>query len=246
MDPSAIPTPIPASTECYYLSSSPWVSGSLASSIPVFSDGGNAGINNNSYLLADSHDLSQYQASSSVDARSGTVCQCPQAIIALLESSEATTSRVEIQNVDTILAHHKEALMRCKNVLECAHCDSPTDHMMLLVVVCRKLVTLVEEVVRVFNRWRTINQLVKDGIGAVRDDGGQHHQDRWNFSFGNYVVDSELEGGSIIKILILVQLKGTLGILNRLKSIAKAEQRETQMAMLQAIEHKVTEIVQEL
>ena len=57
--------------------------------------------------------------------------------------------------------------------------------------------------------------------------------------FGDYMVDSEVEWAPMVRILIMVLLKGTLRMLNHLKRIARTSLRETQMLMLQAIEDKI-------
>ena len=168
------------------------------------------------------------------DSRSKAACQCPQTIVAILEESESKVYEVEIRNIDKILAHQKKTLKRCKNALNCTQCNSLSDHMMLLAVVCRKLVSLMEEVVSIFLKRKTFQ--------LRSDSEDKRHRNYWNLLLGDYTIDSEAEWAPIIKVIIVVHLRETLAMLDRLKRIARTSLRDTQLAMLQAIDHRVAKM----
>ena len=170
------------------------------------------------------------QANSLTENCSKAGCQCPQAIVNLLEDSENKSHEVKIGTIDMILAYEKSALKRCKVVLDCELCNSPSDHMMLVAVVCRKLVSLMEEVVRILTEQKRSRPNVGNECGS--------HVESWKISFGEYPIDSEAEWMPIMITLTVVLLKETMNTLHRLKRIARTSLRETQVAILQAIEHK--------
>ena len=151
--------------------------------------------------------------------------------------------KVEFQNMDTILTSQKETLKRCKSIVDCPYCESPSNYvLLLLVVVCRKLVEVMEEAVRIFVQWKIAAQQAQDN--PITDGGDAHcNQAHWSLSFGNYTVDSETEWAQVIKALLVLHLKGILGILESLKRIARMSLRETELVMVQKIEHIATEAV---
>ena len=200
----------------------------LAQPPPVHSDTSRTDA---SYLPNRSPDSLRFQAGSSATAHSNAACQGPRAIVALLEESESKANKIEIQNIHTILAYQKNALKHCTNMLNCTRCNPPSDHMMLLAIVCRKLVSSMEEVVHIFIQRKT-SQPTDDNEDDSRQICGK-------LFFGDYMVDSEVEWAPMVRILIMVLLKGTLRMLNHLKRIARTSLRETQMLMLQAIEDKI-------
>ena len=181
---------------------------------------------------------SELQANISADVPLEPACQCPKTIVGLLEDSESKAYQVEIRNIHTILAYQKQSLTHCNNMLDCTRCHFRSDHMMLLAVVCRKLVSMMEEVVCVFAEQSDLQ------IKRVGGDDRRHASS--NLFFGDYVIDSEAERMPIIKTLIVVQLKSTLQILDRQRRIARTSSRETQVAILQAIEQKVAKMASNL
>lgn len=181
---------------------------------------------------------SELRANTSANATSGPACQCSMTLVGLLEESESKTYNVEIGNIHTILAYQKQALKHCNKILDCVHCNSPSDHMMLLAVVCRKLVSMMEEVVCSFVQQKNLQ--IK-GVG-----GDDRRPGSWNLFFGDYVIDSEAERMPIIRTLIVVHLKSTLQILDRQRRTARTASRETQMAMLQVIAQRVAKMASNL
>ena len=184
-------------------SASPWINDDPISYPPVFSDPDNPYRTDISYLPVELYDLSMGQVSSSADVRPRITCQYSQAIIALFEDSEMRPGEVELRSMDTILASRKETLKRCKSIVDFPHCNSPSDQMLLLAVICRKLVTVMEEAVRIFVQQKIAPQQAQDDPITGGDDR-QYNQAHWSLSFGNYMVDSETEWAQVIKVLLVL------------------------------------------
>ena len=101
---------------------------------------------------------------------------------------------------------------------------------MLAAVVLNKLVSVMEEVSRIYTQRRT-----------SRNDS-DHQNNSWNLSIGDYAVDLEVEWAAVMKVLIVILLERSLDMLDCLKRIARASLRETQVSMLRATEQRAKKL----
>ena len=173
---------------------------------------------------------SESEAEDALNAGTSTLCQCPQAMVNLLQESETRYHRVEIRNMHIIIAQEKKALNQCNQLLDCNHCSLLSDHMMLAAVVLNKFAFNMEEVSRIYIQRQ-----------ASRSDL-DHQTNFWDLSIGAYAVDLEVEWAAVMKVLIVILLERALDMLECLKRIAKANLRETQISMLQATEQKAKKV----
>lgn len=172
-----------------------------------------------------------------------TLCHCPQAMSTLLDDSRGRCGRISIQNTHFILAHIKTALHQCTQILDCNYCSDRSDHMMLATVASNKLVSTLEEVVRVYTQ-RGASSIADVDQHEYSDTNfrrhPRHYETRTNcydLFIGDYAINSEVEWAAVMKALIIL-LKRTFDLLEQMKEVASAKGRETQVHMLWEAEQR--------
>lgn len=156
-------------------------------------------------------------------------CQCLSRAVSLLEALENKANHVSPHAIDSTLNFQKLALTHCSTILRCRRCTSRSDHMMLLTVVSGKLVALCEKV-----------------LGQWKQQISHRKEEQRKILFGEYEVDTTEEWTQIIKVLLLLQLRGIKEFLTQMKLIASNELRHTQLEMLQKSEHCLLRMAAEL
>ncbi|MCJ1470144.1 hypothetical protein MMC07_008789 [Pseudocyphellaria aurata] len=203
-----------------------------------------------------------FESDISTHTSNQTLCRCPHAMSALLEESQSRSSRISIQTTHFTLAHIKTALERCTRTLDCSHCSPRSDHMMLAAVVINRLVSILEEVVRVYTQRRASSsasssssfssssvplnqQQQSDASPHHQKPHYRYHQDRnsyYDLFIGDYAINSEVELAAVMTALTVVLVKDALSLLERMKGVARAKGRETQLQMLWGAEQRARKI----
>lgn len=165
----------------------------------------------------------------------------------LLEDSESISGRISVQTMHLTLAHIKSALQHFTRVLDCNSCSSRSDHMMLATVVIKKLVSVLQDVVRVYTQRRGSSSATFDQ--HQRSDTNHHyhhHQSRencYNLFIGDYAIDSEVEWAAIVRALLAVLSNRTLIMLERMKELMRLNKYETQAQMLWGAEQRARKVL---
>jgi len=125
--------------------------------------------------------------------------------------------------------------------------------MMLAAVVIHRLVSILEEVVRVYNQRRAsssssthLDQQQQSDASPRHHNHHHHHQDRkscYDLFIGDYAINSEAEWAAVMKALTVVLVKSALSLLERMKGVARAKGRETQLQMLWGAEQRTRKVV---
>lgn len=120
---------------------------------------------------------------------------------------------------------------------------------MLPVVIINKLVSILEEVVHAYNRRRAFlsSSTVPLDQQQQRDASPHHynhHQDNINYNvfIGDYAINSEVELEAVMTALTVVLVQGALSLVRRLKGVARAKGRDTQLQMLSLSEQRAKKI----
>lgn len=123
---------------------------------------------------------------------------------------------------------------------------------MLAAVVINNLVSILEEVVRVYTQRRASSS--SSSSSSVHLDQQQqsdaspcHHNHQEGNSYydlfiGDYAINSEVELAAVMKALTVVLVTGALSLLERMKGVARAKGRETQLQMLWGAEQRARKI----
>lgn len=131
---------------------------------------------------------------------------------------------------------------------------------MLAAVVINRLVSILEEVVRVYTQRRAPLSSSSSSSSSpsvhldqqqLSDASPRHHNHRFRYQdsnsyydlfIGDYAINSEVELAAVMKALTVVLVKGALSLLERMKGVARAKGRETQLQMLWGAEQRARQI----
>ena len=164
-------------------------------------------------------------------------CQCLQTIDLLLGKVDGKSQNLDFAALDTILSTQREALTHCTSVLKCLTCGGRPEYILLLGLVTERLATVYE----------TIMHLYLDDVRLDRKHNPYTPSSlSRNISIGRYEISSPEEWTSLMRVLILLQLK-TLGTLlaGMRTAIARAPS-PAQLPLVQATEQRVQSLMQRL
>ena len=135
----------------------------------------------------------------------GVSCFCLQSIFSLLGNLENEDNLIESSTLDSVLAFHKETLTQCNALLRCAACTARSEHLLLFLFVCEKLVNFSEKMVnRYLHRPHTQSELL---IENNLKDVSVSMASQQKVSVGKYEVDLPVELDCLFKVLMALQLK---------------------------------------
>ena len=154
---------------------------------------------------------------------SQSTCNCPKRIIFLideLESRLASDAVQELDDLDSALASHKEALGYGKDLLSCRLCSARHENKILLSLLANKLVMLCDRIVSTY-------------LNAMRswDDSCQYKT-----FFGEYEVDSAKEWDILLKNLIVLQLSALYSFVRDIRGPDQAQEARS-LATVKKIEY---------
>lgn len=130
---------------------------------------------------------------------------------------------------------------------------------MLAAVIINRLVSILEEVVRVYNQRRALSSSSTHPDQQQQSDASprhhhhhhrhRHHQEKnscYDLFIGDYAINSEVEWAAVMKALTVVLVKSALSLLERMKGVARAKGRETQLQMLWGAEQRATKVAESM
>lgn len=172
-------------------------------------------------------------ASADVPAR----CQCLRLIEVLLEDLERGHYLDDPAALDSILAWQKRALSHCSTVLSCSACVARSEHILLLAFITERLATLCES---------TVSLYLKELQRRSSANGRRHSEESGTVFLGCYEIESKEEWSSLIRVLIVLQLRSLRSLLGDMSNAARAGTNAAQLPMVQATERRVDDLIQRL
>lgn len=163
----------------------------------------------------------------------GQSCQCLAAVGSAVEKLEAHGHSVNRVELDSIVAHQKEAIKCCRSMLKCTCCTSKRENLVLLVFLTEKIVAGCERIVALYQMKGGATQagsLAPSMLGCLPKNRFSHRvnvEDRgpatststsssktdftpsdWRQLFlGDYEISSALEWEHLVSVLISLQLR---------------------------------------
>ena len=174
-----------------------------------------------------------------------TRCQCLRLIEVLLQDLERKKDLEDPAALDLILAWQKSALAQCSTVLRCSACGSRPEYILLLGLITERLATLCESMVSLYLKELRCRSSLR------KFSNGRHHsrtlsEESITVFFGRYEIESKEEWSSLIRVLMIFQLRSLRSLLGNLKIAATAGTNTTQLPMMQATERRVGNLTQKL
>lgn len=153
----------------------------------------------------------------------------------ILEVLEVKNSKMSLEAIDGILSFKKRALAQCNVMLECQGCNSHSQFMMLLVVICDKMVASFE---RLSISCREVHNTITE-VGDIKRAEGFTIVDGKSLFVGEYEVDLDEERCYLVRQLVMLQLKNLATFELRLKGIANGWSWDAHKTMLATIDKRL-------
>ncbi|KAL8950138.1 MAG: hypothetical protein Q9222_003815 [Ikaeria aurantiellina] len=166
---------------------------------------------------------------------SANSCRCMSTALDILEVLEIKNSKMSLEAIDGILSFKKRALNQCNVMLECQGCNSHSQFMMLLVVICDKMVASFE---RLSLSCREVHQQIHE-IGDIKKTEGFTIVDGKSLFVGEYEVDLDEERCYLVRQLVMLQLRNLATFELRLKGIANGWSWDAHKTMLATIDKRL-------
>ncbi|KAL8955858.1 MAG: hypothetical protein Q9193_006436 [Seirophora villosa] len=162
-------------------------------------------------------------------------CRCMSTALDILEVLEIKNSKLSLEAIDGILSFKKRALNQCNVMLECQGCNSHSQFMMLLVVICDKMVASFE---RLSLTCREVHQQITE-VGDTKKAEGFTIVDGKSLFVGEYEVDLDEERCYLVRQLVMLQLRNLATFELRLKGIANGWSWDAHKTMLATIDKRL-------
>lgn len=162
-------------------------------------------------------------------------CRCMSTALDILEVLEIKNSKMSLEAIDGILSFKKRALNQCNVMLECQGCNSHSQFMMLLVVICDKMVASFE---RLSLTCREVHQQIAN-VGDPKKAEGFTIVDGKSLFVGEYEVDLDEERCYLVRQLVMLQLRNLATFELRLKGIANGWSWDAHKTMLATIDKRL-------
>ena len=153
----------------------------------------------------------------------------------ILEVLEIKNSKMSLEAIDGILSFKKRALAQCNVMLECQGCNSHSQFVMLLVVICDKMVASFE---RLSASCREVHNTITE-VGDIKRAEGFTIVDGKSLFVGEYEVDLDEERCYLVRQLVMLQLKNLATFELRLKGIANGWSWDAHKTMLATIDKRL-------
>lgn len=156
---------------------------------------------------------------------SPTRCECLRTIEVLFEELERKKHTIDPAALDSILASQKKALVRCNSVLSCSTCAARSEYILLLGLITERLATLCESTVSLYLKE------VQRRSSFRTSSNGKHHSrtssEETNKVFlGRYEIESPEEWSSLIRVLIVIQIRNLRILLGDTKRLQLPERTQ--------------------
>ena len=172
-------------------------------------------------------------------------CQCLRVIGVLLEDLERKNCLDDPAAIDATLAGQKRAIAQCSTVLSCSTCVARSEYILLLGMITERLAIICESTVALY-----LKELQRRSNFRSSSNGNyssrSSSQEASTFFLGRYEIESPEEWSSLIRVLIVMQLRNLRSLLGGMKKAASAGTHTTQLPMVQATERRVASLIQKL
>ena len=163
-------------------------------------------------------------------------CQCLQQVVFLIDELESAQQSAARQ-LDAGLASHREALRYGEAMMGCGYCTTRPENMTILTFLTDRLAGLCERIV--------------DGYLEMAPCRGNRHPPYrvgagTGVFFGDYEVDSANEWETLVRNLIILQLRGLNGLMGRVKEVSGMMQCDTPWRKAVGTEHRVVTLLDKL
>lgn len=172
-------------------------------------------------------------------------CQCLRLIEVLLEDLERKNFLDDPVALDSILAWQRKALAHCSTVLGCSACVARSEYILLLGLITDRLATLCESTVSLYLKEvqrRTTSQTSSDRRHHSRTSS----EESSTVFLGCYEIESREEWSSLIRVLIVLQLRNLRSLLGDMNKAATTRTNASHLPMVQASERRVSNLIQKL
>lgn len=174
-------------------------------------------------------------------------CSCMHTALGILENLEVKNSRLNLDAVDHVLCFKKQALTQCNAMLDCRNCNALSGFMMLLVVICEKMVASFERLATsCHDQQKQQHHETPSGLGGWAKADGTGLGKGQSIFLGDYEVDLAEERWSLVRVLVMLQLKNLGNLLMRLRSVSSPWNWETHRTILVSIDRRFRDLAASL
>ena len=193
--------------------------------------------------------MTLYALSGIYDGRamqSEATCTCLLDVMHVLETlmSNSTTSAQSVPpSVDSVLALQKHAVEKCSLMLDCNHCQSSSDRILMVVLLVDKLLTEFESILAVLPGQNICSRPLRPGCNPepAFDSCATTHVLRGGgrrFFVGDYEIDSCNEWRSFVKMLVDLHAARLSGFIVRSKTWATTSGCDVPLTMFLKLERR--------
>lgn len=170
-------------------------------------------------------------------------CQCLETVGKLFEKLDGKSHTEDLATLDSLLATQKKVLGRCGSVLNCATCVARPEYILFLGLITENLTRLCELTVSKY-----LGEVRSRYGDALSGHGEQRVTNGGKVFLGKYEIDSAEEWSSLIRVLIGMQLRNLLTLLQRIASSPGTGwgAGASRKAKMQATEERVATLVKRL
>ena len=172
-------------------------------------------------------------------------CQCLRLIEVLLKDLERKNYLDDLAALDSTLAWQKRALAHCSTVLSCSACVARSEYILLLGLITDKLATLCESTVSLY-----LKEVQRRTTSRTNSDCGHHSrtssEESSTIFLGCYEIESREEWSSLIRVLIVLQLRNLRSLLGDMNKAATTRTNASHLPMVQATERRLGNLIQKL
>lgn len=164
-------------------------------------------------------------------------CRCVDNSLHVIESIEGITRQITPLIPDQVLVLQRKAIERCVNMMQCSFCSSSPTKIMLALVVCEKLVILIQDNVFQCNWSKDSRSQAYDQYttkSGLQDKMDQH------ITLGSYRTNDPIEWATVVTTLFTLQGHRLRKLIKDLKSLAVSNNWHVQVSTLEVIERKFT------
>lgn len=172
-------------------------------------------------------------------------CECSSTMVIVIEDLETKGTHVDTTGLDSILMSQKEALGRCKSVLECSSCYLRPEYILLLGMVTELLASLCEKTVTRYLDNSNGDALIHEDDANARYHSRGSSMDDVKVFLGGYEIEIPEERIRLVHVLIAMQLQCLRKFIESVaNAIVSRAEGKTSAIKVQAAEQKVAKLVQ--
>lgn len=168
-------------------------------------------------------------------------------MVVVIEDLETKGTHFDITALDSILMSQKEALARCKSVLNCPTCSLRPEYVLLLGIITERLASLCESTVTRYLDHVNDGTLFREADADAKYHARRSPMDDFKVSLGSYEIERPEERVRLVQLLIVMQLQSLRrfieGVANAV--VSKAEGK-TSITKVQGAEQRLAKLIQRI